>query len=205
MSIAKFSLTDCHGAERAYEVTRFTVDENAAFQLMLGEPLIKAVASVINTLVPIIQNEETRAEIIAALPADGEKKQVAVNVQTIARALAAANWQSVAEVLLPLPEMIIAQGGPALVARIFAKTERLTPIPELQGQPSVSDEAIDPNHRQKLGNAADRDQAFGEGNMREYWLAAAMVLVANFSPSGPDGSVSWKGAVSSMTGGIVTL
>lgn len=205
MSIAKFSLTDCHGVEHAYEVTRFTVDENAAFQLMLGEPLIKAVASVINTLVPIIQDEETRAEIIAALPGDGEKKQAAVNVQTIARALAAANWQSVAEVLLPLPEMIIAEGGPALVVRIFAKTERLTPILELQNQPNVGDEVLDPNHRQHLGNADDRNQAFGEGNMVEYWKAAAMVLVANFSPSGPDGSVSWKGAVSSMTGGIVTL
>lgn len=205
MSIAKFNLTDCHGVEHAYEVTRFTVDEQATFQLKLGAPLMEGVAAAINTLVPIIQNEEVRSEIMAALPGDGEKKNVTINVQTIAKALSSADWQSAANVLMPLPKMIMAQGGPTFIAEIFAQTDRLTAIPELQGQPNVGGEVIDTNLRQKLGKADDRDAAFGEGNMAEYWKAAAMVLVANFSPSGPDGSVSWKGAVASLTGGIVTL
>lgn len=205
MSIAKFSLTDCRGVEHAYEVTRFSVYENAEFQLMLGAPLMRAVASAIGTLVPILQDSEVRDEIAAALPKDGKSGKVTVSVATIAKALGAANWQEAAGVLEPIPEMIIAQGGPALVTKIFAKTERLTPIPELQGQPSVGEEVVDLNFREKLGTAPGQDSAFGEGNMAEYWKAAAMVLIANFTPSGPNGSVDWKGAVSALTGGIVTL
>lgn len=205
MSIAKFSLTDCKGAEHQYEVTRFTVYENAEFQLMLGAPLMRAVASAINTIVPILQDTEVRDEIAAALPKGGESGKVTVSVATIAKALGAANWQDAAGVLAPIPELIIANEGPALITKIFAKTERLTPIPELQGQPSIGEEVVDPNFREKLGTAAGQDSAFGEGNMAEYWKAAVMVLVANFTPSGPDGSVNWKGAVSSLTGGIVTL
>lgn len=205
MSIAKFSLTDCHGVERPYEVERFSVDENATFQLMLGAPLIEAVAAAVSTIVPLIQDAAVMANLAGALPGDGETKGVTLSVDTIAKALGAANWQSAASVLTPIPAMIIAQGGPELVARIMAKTDRLTPIAQLQGQPNVGVAVVDPNYRQHLGNAADRDAAFGDGNMGEYWRAAVMVLVANFSPSGPDGSVSWKGALKSLTGGIVTL
>ncbi len=212
MSIAKFSLTDCHGVERQYEVTRFTVDQNAELQLMLGEPLLNAVASAISTLVPIIQDEEIVSELRAMVPskeklaadeASGEKTPM--NLKAVAKALGAATWQSAANVLAPIPAMIIAQGGPALWARILAKTDRLTPIKELQGQPNVGGPVVDPNWRLHLGKAEDRDAAFGAGNMAEYWKAGVMALVANFSPSGPDGSVNWKGAVSSLTGGIVTL
>jgi hypothetical protein len=212
VSIAKFSLTDCHGVEHQYEVTRFSVRENAEFQLMLGSPLLNAVSSVIRTLVPIIQDEEIVSELRDMMPSKEQLaeavrggKKTPVNVKAIAKALGAANWQAAAGVLAPIPEMIIAQGGPDLVTRIFAKTERLTPVKELQGQPSVGEEVVDPNFREKLSTEAGQDSAFGDGNMREYWTAAVMVLVANFTPSGPDGSVSWKGAVSSLTGGIVTL
>ena len=207
MSIAKFSLTDCHGVEHQYEVTRFTVDEQAELQLMLGEPLLRAVASAISTLVPIIQDEEIVSELRSMIPDKEAKKgeKVQVNLKAIARAMGAANWQTAADVLTPIPAMVIAQGGSALWARILANTDRLTPIAELQNQPNVGGPAIDPNYRQHLGTAADRDAAFGDGNMVEYWKAGVMALVANFSPSGPDGSVSWKGAVSSLTGGIVML
>ncbi len=212
MSIAKFSLKDCHGVERQYEVTRFTVDQNAELQLMLGEPLLNAVASAISTLVPIIQDEEIVSELRAMMPteeklaaAEASGEKVPMNLKAIAKALGAANWQSAANALTPIPAMIIAQGGPALWARILAKTDRLTAIKELQGQPNVGGPVVDPNYRQHLGTAADRDAAFGNGNMAEYWKAGVMALVANFSPSGPDGSVNWKGAVSSLTGGIVTL
>lgn len=205
MSIAKFSLKDCHGVERQYEVTRFTVDEQAEFQLKLGAPLMEGVAAAINTLVPIMQSDEIRAELGSMLPSEGEKAQVTIDFKTIAKAMSAADWQSAAGVLMPLPKMILGQGGPGFIAEIFAHTDRLTPIKELQGQPNAGGPMVDPNYRQHLGIAADRDAAFGDGNMREYWTAAAMVLVANFTPSGPDGSVNWKGAVSSLTGGIVTL
>lgn len=205
MSIAKFSLTDCHGVEHQYEVTRFSVYEQANLQLKLGAPLMEGIAAAINTLVPIIQDEEVRSEILAALPQDGENKQVTINLQTIAKVLSSANWQSAANVLVPLPKMILEQGGPEFVTEIFSQTERLTYIKEHAGRATVTEEPIDTNFRQKLGNTADQDAAFGDGNMGEYWKAAAMVLVANFSPSGPNGSVSWKGAVKSLTGGIVTL
>ena len=211
-SIAKFSLTDCHGVERQYEVERFPVDEQAALQLMLGAPLMRAVASAISTLVPIIQDEEIVSDLRAMMPSKDQVKaamaggeKVPMNLKAIAKALGAASWQHAADVLIPLPEMVIAQGGPVLWARILAKTDRLTPIKELQNQPNVGGPVVDTNYRQHLGTAADRDAAFGEGNMAEYWKAGVMALVANFSPSGPDGSVSWKGAVSSLTGGIVTL
>ena len=205
MSIAKFSLTDCQGVEHQYEVTRFTVFENAEFQLMLGAPLMRAVASAIGTIVPILQDQEVRDEIAGALPAAGASGNVTVSIATIAKALGAANWQQAAGVLEPIPEMIIAQDGPALVTRIFKHTQRLTLVKELQGQPSVGEEVVDPNLREKLGTTEGQESAFGEGNMAEYWKAAVMVLVANFTPSGPDGSVNWKGAVSALTGGIVTL
>ncbi len=212
MSIAKFSLKDVHGVERQYEVERFTVDENAALQLMLGAPLLRAVAAAIRTLVPIIQDEEIVSELRAMMPSEEQIKadadsgeETPMNVKAIAKALGAANWQMAADVLTPIPAMIIAEGGPELWARILAKTDRLTAIKELQGQPNVGGPVVDPNYRQHLGVAADRDAAFGAGNMAEYWKAGVMALVANFSPSGPDGSVSWKGAVSSLTGGIVTL
>lgn len=206
MSIAKFSLKDCHGVEHQYEVTRFTVDEQAAFQLKLGAPLMEGIAAAISTLVPIAQNEEVRNEIMGALPGGGSGQgAVTLSLATIAKALSSANWQGAADVLVPLPRMILEQGGPGFIAEIFAKTERLIPVPELQNQPTVGEKPVDPNLRQKLGNAADRDAAFGDGNMKEYWKAAAMVLVANFTPSGPNGSIDWKGAVASLTGGIVTL
>jgi hypothetical protein len=203
VSIAKFSLTDCHGAEHQYEVIRFTVDEQAAFQLKLGAPLMEGVAAAISTLVPIFQDEEVRSEIMSGLP-DG-KGQASISFETIAKALSSANWQNAADVLVPLPKMILEQGGPQFIAEIFAKTERLTPLDELKGRPTVTEDPIDPNFRLRLWKVDERNAAFGDGNMGEYWKAAAMVLVANFSPTGPDGSVSWKGAVSSLTGGIVTL
>ena len=96
MSIAKFSLKDCHGVERQYEVERFTVDQTAELQLMLGERLLQAVASAISTLVPIIQDEEIVSGLRAMVP-DGEAKDgetVTINLQSIAKALGAANWQT---------------------------------------------------------------------------------------------------------------
>jgi hypothetical protein len=211
-SIAKFSLTDCHGAEHQYEVTRFTVDQQSELQLMLGAPLLRAVGSAISTLVPIIQDEEIVSELRDMMPSGDQVKaamaggeKIPINVKAIAKALGAVHWQHAADVLIPIPEMVIAQGGPVLWARIMSKTERLTPIAELQSLAQVSEEQIDTDERLKLGVPADRDRAFGEGNMAEYWKAGVMALVANFSPSGPDGSVNWKGAVSALTGGIVTL
>lgn len=206
MSIAKFSLKDCQGVEHKYEVERFSVDKNAELQLMLGEPLLRAVASAVGTLVPIIQNEEIVSEIRAMIPSDdvSESESVPINVKGIAKALGVADWQMAADVLTPIPAMIISQGGSKLMADIMSKTFRLTAIAELQNQPNVGGKVVDPNYRQCLGNAADRDAAFGDGNMAEYWKAGVMSLVANFSPSGPDGSVNWKDALASFTGGIWT-
>jgi hypothetical protein len=196
VSVAKFKLDDCQGVSHEYEVTRFPVDENARLQLLLGEPLIKAVARAIGVLAPVIKEGG-----LADAMEEG-------TLQSLAGALSGANWSIAADVLTPLPRMILDQGGPALIAQIFAKTVRKVPIDAMRDQPAPvlsEDQPVGNCMRQELGNAAHRELAFGDGNMGEYWKAAAMVLVANFTPTGPDGSVSWKQAAESMTGGLLML
>lgn len=195
MSIAKFTLEDCSGVAHEYEVTRFTVDENAEFQLLLGEPLIKAVARTIAVLAPVLKEGGL-----------GEAMETGT-LSALAEALSGADWGAASDVLTPLPKMIMDQGGPQLIARIFSKTIRKVPIQAMVDQPTptLTETPVDNHMRLELGKAEHRDQAYGNGNMGEYWKAAAMVLVANFTANGPDGSVNWKDAFANMTGGLVTL
>lgn len=196
MSIARFSLKDCHGVLHDYEVERFSVDENARFQLLLSAPLFKAISRAVAVLAPAIKGGKL-----------GEAMEEGT-IKAMAFALSDANWADAAHVLTPLPAMILAEGGPALVAEILNKTTRLVPIEAMKNQtaPTVTGDAPPATHmRLELGRPEHRNQAFGAGNMAEYWKAAAMVLIANFTPSGPDGSVDWRNAVSDLTGGVVTL
>lgn len=193
MSVAKFTLEDCKGVVHEYEVTRFTVDENAEFQLLLGEPLLKAVARAIGARAPVIKEGGL-----------GDAMEEG-SLSALAGALSGANWGAAAEILTPIPKMIIEQGGSQLVAKIFAKTIRKIPIRAMQGQPTISESGVSDTMNLELWRAEHRDQAYGEGNMGEYWKAACMVLIANFTPSGPDGSVNWKTALQNMTGGLLTL
>lgn len=195
MSVARFTLKDCHGVEFEYQVTRFSVDENAEFQLLLGEPLLKAIARAIEVLAPAIREGELGPALESG------------TLQSLAEGLSGANWGAASEILTPIPRMIIAQGGPALIARIFSKTVRKVPIAAMatQAAPALTETPVADHMRLELGNPAHRDQAFGDGNMAEYWKAACMVLVANFTANGPDGSVNWKNALKNMTGGLLTL
>jgi hypothetical protein len=193
VSLAKFSLKDCNGVEHEYEVERFSVDEQADLQLKLGEPLMKALARTVAVLAP-------------AMKSGGLGKAMqGGNLGEMAKALSDARWSEAADILTPLPKMIMAQGGPKMIAYVFSKTVRLIPVEGMRGQPTVTDQAPEHNMRQHLGDAGDRDLAFGEGNMGEYWRAAGMVLLANFTPPGPNGYVDWKRSLSSMTGGLLVL
>jgi hypothetical protein len=178
-----------------YEVERFSVDEQARLQLLLGEPLFEAIAKAVSTLAPVIQEGGVR------------KAMEGGTLSEMAKALSGANWGEAAGVLTPLPKMILDQGGPRLVAQILSKTTRLVPVDALRDKPmpSLTDSDASRDLRQNLGDENDRNQAYGDGNMGEYWKAAAMVLLANFTPTGPTGFVDWKQSLQSMTGGILQL
>lgn len=195
-SIAKFKLEDCNGKEFEYEVTRFTVDEQAKLQLILGEPLFEAVSQALATLAPIMQKGEAG------------KIFETNNLSDMGKALSGANWTQAAKILSPIPKMILEKGGPALIEQVFSKTIRKVPIEAAQSQtmPVINEDSAPKKDLElDLGNPGHRDQAYGNGNMGEYWKAAAMVLVANFTQSGQSGYVTWKDGIKALTGGMLIL
>lgn len=189
MKIVKFSLNDADGVAHTYEVELFSVKENVKLQLMCAQPLIKAIGKLAATIAPALRG----------LPG-GEGEQE-INVREV---LSNVDWQSAPEILLSIPEMIEQRGGPDLVTRIFAQTTRLVPIEMLKGRPTISDKPVDPYHRQELELEEHQEHAFGDGNYAEYWQAAAMVLLVNFSRYGRDGSPSWRQLVKKLTLGVWT-
>lgn len=187
MKTVKFSLKDSEGQSHQYEVELFSCDENARLQLIVSKPLLQMIGSVIAALVPAIADGVTLDDLDA-----------------ISGMLSKIDWLSAPGALTPLPEMIEERGGPDLVARIFERTARLLPVPELQGATTATgDAAIDPNLRLHLKLASARDEAFGDGNMAEYWAAAAMVLIVNFTKLGRSELIDWKQLVERLTGGIL--
>jgi hypothetical protein len=184
MKTVSFQLKDVEGVEHTYEVELFSCDENVRFQLMLSTPLINAIVNAVATLAPAF--------------ADG------ASIDDLASAAMKVNWLTAPGVFEPIPAMIEARGGAGLIAEIFQNTQRLIPIPNLKGQPTVTDSPVDSDFRQHLKNADDRDQAFGDGNYAEYWQAAAMVVLVNFTRHGRGASVNWKALLSSVTGGLLT-
>ena len=90
-SIAKFNLNDCNGESHEYQVQRFTVDENAELQLLLGEPLLQAVSRAIGVLAPVMKSELSDAVEGGTL---GD----------IAKALSGANWGIASDILTPIPK-----------------------------------------------------------------------------------------------------
>jgi hypothetical protein len=185
MKTVEFQLKDVEGVEHTYEVELFSCDENVRFQLMLSTPLINAIVNAVATLAPAF--------------ADG------ASIDDLASAAMKVNWLTAPGVFEPIPAMIEARGGADLIAEIFQNTQRLIPIPNLKkGQPTVTDSAIDSDFRQHLKESDARDQAFGDGNFAEYWQAAAMVVLVNFTRHGRGASINWKQLLSSVTGGLLT-
>jgi hypothetical protein len=178
MKTVTFELADADDNLHTYEVELFSVDENARLQLMFGQPLIRAVGNLAATLAPVVQS--------GAVDLDGGE----IDVKAV---LGAVGWHDAPDVLLPVISEIEARGGPEQVARIFERTTRLVPSPDLEGLPVADGNPIDPNFRQQLKKPEMRDMAFGDGNMYEYWRAAAMVLLVNFTRYGRQGSPSLSG------------
>ena len=190
MKIARFELEDCEATSHTYEVELFSCDENARLQLMCATPLLRAVGRLIGAITP-------------ALGEDGLQGAMG-SMDGMIQALGKMDWTEVPEALAAIPEEIEKRGGPALVAEIFARTTRLTPVPELQSLPSVDDRKIETDLRQRLKLAGDRDLAFGDGNFAEYWAAVGMVLAVNFTRIGRSGSATWRDALRTLTGGLLT-
>lgn len=78
---------------------------------------------------------------------------------------------SIASTLGDLPGRVATEGGSELIARILKQTWR---------KGGTSDPGGDV--RQLLGEAGDRDNAFGRGNLREGMEATAWVLRVNYGP-----------------------
>jgi len=189
MKTVKFELADADDNVRVYEVELFSVDENARLQLLFGQPLIRAVGNLAATLAPAVQS--------GAVDLDGGE----IDVKAV---LGAVGWHDAPDVLLPVIEQIEAKGGPALVAQIFERTTRLVPIAELQDLPVAEGNPVDSDFRQPLKDSRMRDMAYGDGNMAEYWKAAAMVLLVNFTRHGRQGSQSLSSLFKTLIGGFFT-
>jgi len=188
-----FDLKDVDGVVHAYEVDLFTVAEQARLQIICAKPLFRALGKVGTVISPALKS------IPAGItPAD-------LDMAAVVKIMAHADLEAAAEALMSIPEMLVEQKGPDLITRIFAGTRRCVEIPALQGLPTASDEPIPTAYKQELRDSAAQDQAFGDGNMAEYWQAAAMVLIVNFTQYGRKGSRPLSDLLGKLTGGILTL
>jgi hypothetical protein len=189
-----FDLKDADGVSHAYEVDLYSVAENAKLQLMCAGPLLQALGRLAAVVRPALQ----------AVPKGTTMENL--DMASALKILGNADLESLPESLMAFPEMIEARGGPDLVTRIFAGTRRCIPIPALQGLPTAAgDDAIPSDHKQALADPVQQDAAFGDGNMGEYWQAAAMVLIVNFTRFGRRGSQPLSGLIKKLTLGIVDL
>jgi hypothetical protein len=184
-----FDLKDVDGVSHTYNVELFSVAQNAKLQLMCARPLLKAVGKL--------------ASVIA--PAFRDLKDAGIENVNALQIFTAVDWGEATDALLAIPEMLEGRGGAALVTEIFERTERMIPIPALQGLPTATDQSIPTAHPQALKSAQEQDAAFGDGNMAEYWQAAAMVLVVNFTRYGRHGSKGLSELVKKLTLGAVDL
>ena len=191
MKTVNFKLKDADGLEHEYEVVLFSVAENVKLQLMVAGPLMEAAGRALATVLPAITGKKIG--------------DVLKDMSTLVAALRLVDWTSAPAALTVIPEMIEARGGATLITKIFNSTTRLTAIPELQNIATASgDGELDSDLRQPLADPVHQDAAFGDGNFRDYWTAAAMVLIVNFTRHGRNGSGSLKGLVGTLTGGLVT-
>lgn len=189
-----FELNDREGAPHLYEVELFSCDENAALQLMVGQPAFEMVADLIGTLAP-------------ALVAGGLEVMLREGkLGDLAKALLGGNVDvgRLSQLMAPLFRTLQEQEGPVVIARIFARTVRQVKVKELSGAPTTSGDGKHKDYiEQPLGDPEHRDAAFGDGNMGEYWLAALMVLVVNFFHVGRDQPATWSDAAQKLTGGLL--
>jgi hypothetical protein len=185
MKTVEFDLKDADGESHRYEVELFSCDENVALQLIIAAPLMQTIGRTLAAVLPAVEGQAM--------------SDVFKDMDSLSEALRRVDWTRAPDALISIPQMIEAQGGPALVQRIWAKTYRLLPIAELQNVATAhGDGKIESDYRQHLALAPERDNAFGDGNFAEYWQAVAMVLIVNFTRFGRNGSGSLSGLAESL-------
>lgn len=189
MKIVNFELNDVDGKRHRYEVELFSCDEQARYQLMLGGALVQAVGQLAAQIAPLVKSGAI----------DFDKGNF-----NLGEILGEVDWQGIPKIMLPMIEEIERRKGPALVAEIFARTSRLIEVEEHKGLPVADGQPVDPYIRAPLSDPAQRDLAYSDGNLAEYWKAAAMVLIVNFTRHGRNGSLGLNELVSMLTFGIVT-
>lgn len=188
MKKVNFELNDVDGKRHRYEVELFSCDEQARYQLMLGGSLIEGIGLIAAQLAPLV-----KSKVI-----DFDSGQF--NLGDI---LGEVDWQGVPKIMLPMIAEIERRGGAKIVAEIFAQTYRLMEVEEHKNLPVADGQPVDPYIRNHLADASQRDLAYSDGNMGEYWKAAAMVLIVNFTRHGRNGSLDLNSVVSMLTFGIV--
>jgi len=188
-----FELDDRDGKPHLYEVELFSCDENAALQLMVGQPAFEILADLLGTLAPALADGG-----LELMMREGKLSELAATL------IGKVDVGRVSRVMGPLFAMLQEQGGPEVIARIFGRTKRQIKVKELRGVPTTSGDDKPRDYiEQALSDPDQRDAAFGDGNMAEYWLASLMVLVVNFFHVGRDRPATWSDAAKSLTGGLL--
>ncbi len=167
-----FVLRDCEGEEHRYETELFSCDEAVSLQLLIAQPLLRAIGKIGAGVAPGF----------AAI--DGKGK-------TIPEVIAAMDLSGLSEALPEVPRMLEERGGPELIARIFKRTVRIHYAPDAESGKHEMRQALKDSHH--------RDAAFADGNYLELWQAVAMVLAVNFTRSGRNGFESLKELFSTLT------
>jgi hypothetical protein len=172
----EISLTDVDGAEHRYQIELFSCDESVRLQLIVAQPLLKALGQIAAGVAPGL--------------AAGEGEDV-----PLLQRIAAMDLSSLSEALPEIPRMLEERGGPELIQQIFKRTKR--------DMHAVDSDGVVHEHMAPLSAANNRDDAFADGNFLEYWQAVASVLLVNFTRHGRNGSLSSSDLLSAVTGGLI--
>jgi hypothetical protein len=187
MTTVNFELDDAQGVSHKYEVELFSVDVNANLQLKFVGPVMQAIGRVIMAAAPAM-GDKSMAEVLSA------------DYGEIAAMLKRIDWVKAPEAVAILSDVIQANNGSDLVAQILCQTKRYYHLPEIADAPTITN-SVPRQPCLDLAKATDRTTAF-ERNYGEYWSAALMVLLVNFTQSGSSGSTSLKDAFETLTLGV---
>jgi hypothetical protein len=188
MSEVSFELEDVHGESHQYKVELFSVDTNANMQLMFIGPVMQSIGRVVEAVAPAMEGQSVEDLLSGGWG----------NVAAVLRKV---DWGKVPDAVAILSGVIKDNGGSELVAQIMCQTKRYYHMKEIASAPTISDKQPE-QPCLDLSKASDRTMAF-EGNYGEYWSAALMVLLVNFTQFGRSGSANLKSALGLLTLGVL--
>jgi hypothetical protein len=188
MSEVSFELEDVHGEVHRYVVDLFSVDTNANMQIMFIGPVMQSIGRIIGALGPALEGKTIDQVLNGGWP-------------EFAAILRGVDWVKAPDAINILSDVIKANGGSELVAQILCQTKRYYHVPEIASAPTISDKQPEQPHLD-LSKPADRTLAY-DGNMGEYWKAAFMVLMVNFTQLGRSGLTSLNDALGLLTLGTL--